>query len=45
MDAVATIKTKLPFLVDLSAEDRKTLPKMGVLTFASRYGIPEMVRP
>lgn len=29
MDAVATIKEKLPFLVDLSTADRKTLPKMG----------------
>lgn len=29
MDAVATIKAKLPFLVDLSADDRKALPKMG----------------
>lgn len=27
--AVATIKEKLPFLVDLSAEERKALPKMG----------------
>lgn len=29
MDAVAVIKAKLPFLVDLSAEERKALPKMG----------------
>ncbi|MBD1868441.1 hypothetical protein H6F95_14205 [Cyanobacteria bacterium FACHB-471] len=29
MDAVATIKAKLPFLVDLSADERKALPKMG----------------
>jgi hypothetical protein len=29
MAAVATIKDKLPFLVDLSAEERKNLPKMG----------------
>lgn len=29
MQAVATIKTNLPFLVDLSPEERKTLPKMG----------------
>jgi hypothetical protein len=29
MAAVATIKDKLPFLVDLSAEERKSLPKMG----------------
>jgi hypothetical protein len=27
--AVATIKEKLPFLIDLSAEERKALPKMG----------------
>ncbi|NJO43301.1 MAG: hypothetical protein HC769_26145 [Cyanobacteria bacterium CRU_2_1] len=27
--AVATIKEKLPFLVDLNAEERKALPKMG----------------
>lgn len=29
MNAIATIKAKLPFLVDLSTDDRKTLPKMG----------------
>lgn len=29
MDAIATIKAKLPFLIDLSAEERKALPKMG----------------
>lgn len=29
MEAVATIKAKLPFLIDLSAEERKALPKMG----------------
>jgi hypothetical protein len=29
MDAVATIKTKLPFLIDLNASERKALPKMG----------------
>jgi hypothetical protein len=29
MAAVATIKEKLPFLVDLSVEERKALPKMG----------------
>ncbi|MEH2263190.1 hypothetical protein [Nostoc sp.] len=29
LQAIATIKEKLPFLVDLSADDRKTLPKMG----------------
>ncbi|MBD2604578.1 hypothetical protein H6G81_08545 [Scytonema hofmannii FACHB-248] len=29
MDAIATIRQKLPFLVDLTAEDRKTLPKLG----------------
>jgi len=29
MAAIATIKAKLPFLIDLSAEDRKALPKMG----------------
>ncbi len=29
MTALATIKEKLPFLVDLSASERKTLPKMG----------------
>lgn len=29
MAAIATIKAKLPFLVDLSADDRKALPKMG----------------
>ncbi|MDX2214356.1 MAG: hypothetical protein SFY66_13785 [Oculatellaceae cyanobacterium bins.114] len=29
MDAVATIKAKLPFLIDLNAVERKALPKMG----------------
>lgn len=29
MNAIATIKEKLPFLIDLSAEERKALPKMG----------------
>jgi hypothetical protein len=29
MKAVAMIKAKLPFLVDLNAEERKALPKMG----------------
>jgi len=29
MTAVATIKEKLPFLIDLTADDRKALPKMG----------------
>ena len=29
MAAVATIREKLPFLIDLSADDRKALPKMG----------------
>lgn len=29
LQAIATIKEKLSFLVDLSADDRQTLPKMG----------------
>jgi hypothetical protein len=29
MAAIATIKTKLPFLIDLTADERKALPKMG----------------
>ena len=29
MKAVATIKDKLPFLIDLTADERKALPKMG----------------
>jgi hypothetical protein len=29
LDAVNTIRTKLPFLVDLSPEERKSLPRMG----------------
>jgi hypothetical protein len=29
MDAIATIRQKLPFLLDLTAEERKTLPKLG----------------
>ncbi len=28
-EAIATIKAKLPFLVDLSTDDRKTMPKLG----------------
>ena len=29
MAAIATIKEKLPFLIDLTADDRKALPRMG----------------
>jgi len=29
MNAIATIKEKLPFLIDLNANERKALPKMG----------------
>jgi hypothetical protein len=29
MQAIATIKEKLPFLVDLTTEERKALPKLG----------------
>jgi hypothetical protein len=29
LQAIATIKEKLPFLIDLSNEERKALPKMG----------------
>jgi hypothetical protein len=29
LDALNTIRTKLPFLIDLSPEERKALPKMG----------------
>ncbi|MEH2377565.1 MAG: hypothetical protein V7K27_01460 [Nostoc sp.] len=29
LEAISTIKEKLSFLVDLSSDDRKTLPKMG----------------
>lgn len=29
MAAVTTIREKLPFLIDLTAEERKALPKMG----------------
>jgi hypothetical protein len=29
MQAIATIKTKLPFLIDLSPEERRALPKTG----------------
>ncbi len=29
MAAITTIKEKLPFLIDLTAEQRKSLPKMG----------------
>ncbi|MBW4473697.1 MAG: hypothetical protein KME45_25475 [Stenomitos rutilans HA7619-LM2] len=29
MAAVTTIREKLPFLIDLTADDRKALPKMG----------------
>jgi hypothetical protein len=38
MTAIATIKTKLPFLIDLTMEERKALPKMGdkSLAFVSK---------
>lgn len=29
MDAINTIRTKLPFLIDLTVDERRTLPKMG----------------
>ena len=29
MDAISTIRTKLPFLLDLTLEERRQLPKMG----------------
>lgn len=29
MSAITTIKTRLPFLIDLTADERKALPKMG----------------
>ena len=29
MKAIATIREKLPFLVDLTTEERRSLPKMG----------------
>jgi hypothetical protein len=29
MDAINTIRTKLPFLLDLTLEERRALPKMG----------------
>ncbi|HEY9654014.1 MAG TPA: hypothetical protein V6C50_00855, partial [Crinalium sp.] len=29
MDAITTIKTRLPFLIDLTADECKALPKMG----------------
>ncbi len=29
LDAIATIRGKLPFLINLSEEERKSLPKMG----------------
>jgi hypothetical protein len=29
MEAMATIKEKLPFLIDLTANERKSLPKLG----------------
>jgi hypothetical protein len=32
--AIQTIRTKLPFLVNLTAEERKVLPKMGDKTLA-----------
>lgn len=34
LQAIATIKTKLPFLIDLSPEERRALPKMGDKTNA-----------
>ena len=29
LDAINTIRTKLPFLIDLSPEERRSLPRMG----------------
>ncbi len=29
LDAIKTIKTKLPFLVDITPEERRSLPRMG----------------
>jgi hypothetical protein len=29
LDAINTIRTKLPFLIDLTIEERRFLPKMG----------------
>lgn len=34
MDAIATIRQKLPFLIDLSIADRVTIPKLGDKTQA-----------
>jgi hypothetical protein len=34
MQAIATIKTKLPFLIDLTPEERRALPKTGDKTNA-----------
>lgn len=34
LEAIKTIKEKLPFLIDLSPEERKALPKMGDKTEA-----------
>lgn len=34
MDAIKTIKDKLPFLIDITPEDRRSLPRMGDKTRA-----------
>jgi hypothetical protein len=41
--AIETIKTKLPFLIDLSPKERQELPKMGDKSQAFVYGVANLV--
>jgi hypothetical protein len=41
--AIETIKTKLPFLIDLTPKERQELPKMGDKTQAFVFGVATLV--
>ena len=41
--AIETIKTKLPFLIDLSPKERQELPKMGDKSQAFVFGVAALV--
>jgi hypothetical protein len=41
--AIETIKTKLPFLIDLTPKERQELPKMGDKTQAFVFGVANLV--
>ena len=42
--AIQTIKTHLPFLIDLSPKERQELPKMGDKSQAFVFGVAELVQ-